>query len=87
MLERYKGNKSMTYVSDCIVNEVSEDLLPLFEVGDFNSMTPTKKIIPAALEALSERRLPMRRSLAFVVAKKAQAAWVEIVMKTKGDLE
>jgi hypothetical protein len=74
------------FVPNCIVNEVAEDLLPLFEVGSFNTMTPTRAMIPAALEALSERRLPMRRNLAGVVAKKAQAAWIEIVMKTKEEL-
>ena len=43
-------------------------------------------MIPAALDALCERRLPMRRNLAGVVAKKAKAAWIETVMKTKAEL-
>jgi hypothetical protein len=74
------------FVPDKTVNEVAEDLLPLFEVGDFNTRTPTKAMIPAALEALSERRLPARRSLAGLVAKEAKAAWIEIVMGTKREL-
>jgi hypothetical protein len=74
------------FVSDSIVNEVAEDLMPLFEVGDFNTTTPTRAMIPAALDALCERRLPMRRNLAGVVAKKAKAAWIETVMKTKAEL-
>ena len=39
----------------------------------------------AALDALCERRLPMRRNLAGVVAK-SKAAWIETVMKTKAEL-
>ena len=36
------------FIEDHIVNQVAEDLLPLFEIGDFHSGTPTRAIISAA---------------------------------------
>jgi hypothetical protein len=74
------------FIKDRTVNEIAEDLLPLFEIGNFHSQTPTRAIIPAALDALQERRLPARQNLAGIVAKRAKAAWLETINKTKREL-
>ena len=47
------------FINDHMVNQVAEDLLPFFEIGDFHSGTPTRAIIPAALDALQDRGLPV----------------------------
>ena len=64
-----------------MVNKVAEDLLPLFEIGDFHSDTPTRAIIPASLEALQDLGLPARMNLAGLVSKKAKMAWIETIIK------
>ena len=74
------------FIKDRMVNEVAEDLLPLFEIGDFHSDTPTRAIIPAALDALQDRGLPARMNLAGLVSKKAKMAWLETIIKTKQEI-
>ena len=69
------------FIKDHMVNQVAEDLLPLFEIGDFHSGTPTRAIIPAALDALQDRGLPARMNLAGLVSKKAKMAWIETIIK------
>ena len=77
--ERRRGETM--FIKDHMVNQVAEDLLPLFEIGDFHSGTPTRVIIPAALDALQDRGLPARMNLAGLVSKKAKMAWIETIIK------
>ena len=70
------------FVSDEKVNEVAEELLVRFEVGDLHSQTSTGAVARRAMELLADNGLPRRQSLAFVIAKKAQAAWHEQVHQT-----
>lgn len=70
------------FVTDKKVNEVAEELLVQFEVGELHSRCSTGAVARKAMELLADNGLPRRQSLAFVIAKKAQAAWHEQVHQT-----
>ena len=74
------------FVSDKKCNELADELLVWFESGDLHSRSRTGVIAKVALELLADEGLPKRWSLACVIAKKAHAAWLEIIHKTKGEL-
>lgn len=71
------------FVSESAVNAAADDLLVQFEVGSLHSRSSVREILPHATEIMAERGMPYRRSLAIVIAKRAQAAWIEIVHTTK----
>ena len=75
------------FVSEKVINEIANDVLVMFEVGDWNSRTPVRKMIPGVLDELADRGLPRRRSLAGLIAKVAAATWAETVLATKMKLE
>jgi len=75
------------FVTDEKVNEVAEELLYQFEVGELHSRCSTGTVARAAMEVLADNGLPLRQSLAFVIAKKAQAAWIEQVHQTAKQIQ
>ena len=75
------------FVSEKVINEIANDVLVMFEVGDWNSRTPVWEMIPGVLDELADRGLPRRRSLAGLIAKVAAATWAETVLATKMKLE
>ena len=43
------------FVSEKVINEIANDVLVMFEVGDWNSRTPVRKMIPGVLDELADR--------------------------------
>ncbi len=71
------------FVTDKKVAEIAEEILPHFEAGDLHSQSRTSEIARHAKEALAENGLPTRWSLCCTVAKVAQTAWREEIIKCK----
>lgn len=71
------------FATDKMVNAAADDLLTVFENGSLHSRSSVREILPHAIEVMAEHNLPSRRSLAVVIAKRAQAAWQEIIQNTK----
>ena len=71
------------FATDKMVNAAADDLLTVFENGSLHSRSRVQEILPHAIEVMLEHKLPSRRSLAVVIAKRAQAAWQEIIQNTK----
>lgn len=67
------------FVSENAVNAAADDLIQEFEIGSLHSRSSVREILPHAIEVMAEHEMPFRRSLAIVIAKRAQAAWIEIV--------
>ena len=71
------------FATEKMVNAAADDLLTEFENGSLHSRSSVREILPHAVEMMAEHNLPSRRSLAVVIAKRAQAAWIEIIQNTK----
>ena len=71
------------FVSEKAVNAAADDLIQEFEIGSLHSRSSVREILPHAIEVMAEHGMPFRRSLAIVIAKRAQAAWAEIVHAMK----
>ena len=71
------------FVTDKMVNAAADDLLQDFEIGPLNSRSSVREILPHAIEIMAEHGMPFRKSLAIVIAKRAQAAFIENIHKTK----
>lgn len=71
------------FATEKMVNAAADDLLTEFENGSLHSRSSVREILPHAVEMMAEHKLPSRRSLAVVIAKRAQAAWIEIIHNTK----
>lgn len=71
------------FATEKMVNAAADDLLTEFENGSLHSRSSVREILPHAVEMMAEHNLPSRRSLAVVIAKRAQAAWIEIIHNTK----
>jgi hypothetical protein len=67
------------FISENAVNAAADDLIQEFEIGSLHSRSSVREILPHAIEVMAEHEMPFRRSLAIVIAKRAQAAWIEIV--------
>lgn len=75
------------FVTEEKVNELAEELLYQFEVGELHSRCSTGTVARAAMEVLADNGLPRRKNLAFLIAKKAQAAWIEQVHQTAKQIQ
>jgi hypothetical protein len=71
------------FISENAVNAAADDLIQEFEIGSLHSRSSVREILPHAIEVMAEHEMPFRRSLAIVIAKRAQAAWAEIVHAMK----
>ena len=71
------------FVSENAVNAAADDLLQYFEIGPLHSRSSVREILPHAIEIMAEHGMPFRRSLAIVIAKRAQAAWIEMIHSMK----
>ena len=71
------------FATEKMVNVAADDLLTVFENGSLHSRSSVREILPHAVEMMAEHNLPPRRSLAIVIAKRAQAAWIETIHHTK----
>ena len=71
------------FATEKMVNAAADDLLTVFENGPLHSRSSVREILPHAVEVMAEHNLPSRQSLAVVIAKRAQAAWIEIIHNTK----
>ncbi len=70
------------FVTDKTISEIAETLQSDFENGDLHSRSNIHQIAKLAQQELSERELPIRKSLAIVIAKVALATWQETIFKT-----
>ena len=73
----------MMFVSENAVNAAADDLIQEFEIGSLHSRSSVREILPHAIEVMAEHGMPFRRSLAIVIAKRAQAAWIEVIHSMK----
>ena len=73
----------MMFVSEDAVNAAADDLIQDFEIGSLHSRSSVREILPHAIEVMAEHGMPFRRSLAIVIAKRAQAAWIEMIHSMK----
>ena len=73
----------MMFVSEDAVNAAADDLIQDFEIGSLHSRSSVREILPHAIEVMAEHGMPFRRSLAIVIAKRAQAAWIEVIHSMK----
>ena len=73
----------MMFVSENAVNAAADDLIQEFEIGSLHSRSSVREILPHAIETMAEHGMPFRRSLAIVIAKRAQAAWIEMIHSMK----
>jgi hypothetical protein len=73
----------MMFVSENAVNAAADDLIQDFEIGPLHSRSSVREILPHAIEVMAEHGMPFRRSLAIVIAKRAQAAWIEMIHAIK----
>ena len=71
------------FVTDKMVNAAADDLLVDFEIGPLHSRSSVREILPHAIEIMAEHGMPFRKSLAIVIAKRAQAAFIEMIHKHK----
>ena len=71
------------FVSEKAVNAAADDLIQEFELGSLHSRSSVREILPHAIEVMAEHGMPFRRSLAIVIAKRAQAAWIEMIHSMK----
>ena len=71
------------FATESMVNAAADDLLTVFENGPLHSRSSVRQILPHAIEVMAEHNLPSRRSLAIVIAKRAQAVWIETIHKHK----
>ena len=71
------------FATEKMVNAAADDLLTVFENGSLHSRSRVQEILPHAIEVMAEHNLPFRKSLAIVIAKRAQAAWQETIHNTK----
>ena len=71
------------FATEKMVNAAADDLIEEFEIGSLHSRSSVREILPHAIEVMAEHNLPFRRSLAIVIAKRAQAAWIETIHHTK----
>ena len=72
----------MTYVTDAQIEEIADALQDHYNFG-LISTDPVPKILPYVYDELRERGLPMRRSLAIVIAKVTQAKYYATIMQVK----
>ena len=75
------------FVSEDKCNEVADSMLNSFAVGELHSQSSVAEIARVAQEWLADDGLPTRWSLACAIAKKAQAAWQEEILRTKRELD
>jgi hypothetical protein len=73
----------MTYIPDSQVDNCADDLLTAFAEGPLHSQSSINQILPHAYVAMADHGLPARRSLAIVIAKRAQAAWQGEIMRVQ----
>ena len=71
------------FVSENAVNAAADDLIQDFEIGPLHSRSSIREIMPHAIEIMAEHGMPFRRSLAIVIAKRAQSAWIEMIHSIK----
>lgn len=72
----------MTYVTDAQIEEIADALQDHYNFGLISTDT-IPKILPYVFDELKERGLPMRRSLALVIAKVTKAKYYETITQVK----
>lgn len=77
-----------TYIPDNDPRLVSvrEQIRMEFEVGNLYSTAKPYEILNVAMQALVDAGLPPRRSLAMMVGRQAQVAWLAEIDRTKAAL-
>ena len=75
------------FIPDAELEPARQALLMQFEYGELHSRSTARQILPFALDALDDAGLPRRESLALMIGRQAQTAWIGIMAKTRQEIE
>ena len=75
------------YIHNAELEPVRQALLMHFEHGELHSRSTAGQILPFAMEALADAGLPRKQSLALMVGRQAQTAWIGIMQETAQEVD